>query len=51
MWQAELENLSFMYTSPEDYAKVRQRIADLQKEHEKELEEVGYPSCLKGSGW
>ncbi|KAK4779829.1 hypothetical protein SAY87_015935 [Trapa incisa] len=38
--KAELENLSFMYTNPEDYAKVKQRIADLQKEHEKELEEA-----------
>ncbi|XP_031401269.1 putative GTP diphosphokinase RSH1, chloroplastic [Punica granatum] len=38
--KSELENLSFMYTSPEDYAKVKRRIADLHKEHEKELEEA-----------
>lgn len=38
--QAELEYLSFMYTNPEDYAKIKRRVADLQKEHEKELEEV-----------
>lgn len=39
-----------MYTNPEDYAKVKRRIADLHKEHEKELEEVGYPYRLKESG-
>lgn len=38
--QSELENLSFMYTNAEDYAKVKRRVADLYKEHEKELEEV-----------
>jgi GTP pyrophosphokinase len=38
--QSELENLSFMYTNAEDYAKVKRRIADLYKEHEKELVEV-----------
>jgi GTP pyrophosphokinase len=29
-----------MYTNAEDYAKVKRRIADLYKEHEKELVEV-----------
>lgn len=38
--KSELENLSFMYTSPEDYAKVKRRVADLYKEHEKELVEA-----------
>ncbi|KAG4186395.1 hypothetical protein ERO13_A08G041800v2 [Gossypium hirsutum] len=38
--KSELENLSFMYTNPEDYAKVKRRIADLYKEHEKELMEA-----------
>ncbi|XP_060962727.1 putative GTP diphosphokinase RSH1, chloroplastic isoform X2 [Cannabis sativa] len=36
--KSELENLSFMYTNPEDYAKIKRRVADLYKEHEKELE-------------
>ena len=40
MMQSELENLSFMYTNPEDYAKVKRRVADLFKEHEKDLLEV-----------
>ena len=40
MMQSELENLSFMYTNAEDYAKVKRRAADLYKEHEKELLEV-----------
>ncbi|XVF22170.1 hypothetical protein REPUB_Repub12eG0150600 [Reevesia pubescens] len=38
--KSELENLSFMYTNPEDYAKVKRRVADLYKEHEKELVET-----------
>jgi len=38
--QSELENLSFMYTNAEDYAKVKRRVAELYKEHEKELLEV-----------
>ncbi|XVF72666.1 hypothetical protein PTKIN_Ptkin12aG0138300 [Pterospermum kingtungense] len=38
--KSELENLSFMYTNPEDYAKVKRRVADLYKEHEKELMEA-----------
>ncbi|WRX07957.1 TGS - like 1 [Theobroma cacao] len=38
--KSELENLSFMYTNPEDYAKVKRRVADLYKEHEKELVEA-----------
>lgn len=40
MIQSELENLSFMYTNAEDYAKVKRRVAELYKEHEKELLEV-----------
>lgn len=40
--QSELENLAFMYTNAQDYAKVRIRISELYKEHEKELEEVIY---------
>lgn len=40
MMQSELENLSFMYTNAEDYAKVKRRVADLFKEHEKDLLEV-----------
>ncbi|PON66317.1 RelA/SpoT family [Trema orientale] len=38
--KSELENLSFMYTNAEDYAKVKRRVADLYKEHEKELVEA-----------
>ena len=40
MLQSELENLSFMYTNPGDYAKVKRRVAKLYKEYEKELLEV-----------
>ncbi|XP_050112902.1 putative GTP diphosphokinase RSH1, chloroplastic [Malus sylvestris] len=36
----ELENLSFMYTNAEDYAKIKRRVAGLYKEHEKELVEA-----------
>ncbi|RVW59966.1 putative GTP diphosphokinase RSH1, chloroplastic [Vitis vinifera] len=38
--KSELENLSFMYTNAQDYAMVKRRVADLYKEHEKELVEV-----------
>lgn len=38
--QSELENLSFMYTNAQDYAKIKRRVAELLKEHEKELVEV-----------
>ncbi|KAL5983723.1 putative GTP diphosphokinase rsh1, chloroplastic [Asimina triloba] len=38
--KSELENLSFMYTNPQDYAEVEKRIGDLSKEHEKELAEA-----------
>jgi (p)ppGpp synthase/HD superfamily hydrolase len=38
--KSELENLSFMYVSAEDYDRVTSRIANLYKEHEKELTEV-----------
>lgn len=34
-----------MYTNAEDYAKVKRRVADLNKEHAKELEEVLISSC------
>ncbi|KAI5311102.1 hypothetical protein L3X38_045569 [Prunus dulcis] len=36
----ELENLSFMYTNAEDYAKIKRRVADLYKEHGRELAEA-----------
>ena len=29
-----------MYTNPQDYAKVKRRIAELNKEQDKEIEEV-----------
>nr|XP_043635587.1 putative GTP diphosphokinase RSH1, chloroplastic isoform X2 [Erigeron canadensis] len=38
--KSELENLSFMYTNPQDYAKVKRRVAELHKEQEKEIEEA-----------
>lgn len=38
--KSELENLAFMYTNPQDYAKVKRRVAELFKEHEKELIEA-----------
>ncbi|CAA7054189.1 unnamed protein product [Microthlaspi erraticum] len=38
--KSELENLSFMYASAEDYERVTSRIANLYKEHEKELTEA-----------
>ncbi|KAL5795651.1 hypothetical protein ACOSQ2_000471 [Xanthoceras sorbifolium] len=38
--KSELENLSFMYTNAEDYAKVKRRVADLYKNHEKEFVEA-----------
>ncbi|MCD7460950.1 putative GTP diphosphokinase rsh1, chloroplastic [Datura stramonium] len=38
--KSELENLAFMYTNAQDYARVQRRIAELYKEHEKELEEA-----------
>lgn len=38
--KSELENLSFMYTNAQDYAMVKRRVADLYKEHEKELVEA-----------
>ncbi|KAK7269663.1 hypothetical protein RIF29_22397 [Crotalaria pallida] len=38
--KSELENLSFMYTNAEDSAKAKRRVADLYKEHEKELLEA-----------
>ncbi|KAJ0453627.1 putative GTP diphosphokinase [Helianthus annuus] len=38
--KSELENLSFMYTNPQDYATVKRRVAELCKEQEKEIEEA-----------
>ncbi|CAH2049389.1 unnamed protein product [Thlaspi arvense] len=38
--KSELENLSFKYTNPQDYAKVKRRVAELRKEHEKEIREA-----------
>uniref|UniRef100_A0A5B7AKY2 Putative GTP diphosphokinase RSH1, chloroplastic n=1 Tax=Davidia involucrata TaxID=16924 RepID=A0A5B7AKY2_DAVIN len=38
--KSELENLSFLYTNAQDYAKVKRRVAELYKEHEKELIEA-----------
>ncbi|XP_070044027.1 putative GTP diphosphokinase RSH1, chloroplastic isoform X3 [Nicotiana tomentosiformis] len=38
--KSELENLAFMYTNAQDYARVQRRIAELYKEHEKELKEA-----------
>ncbi|KAJ4910239.1 hypothetical protein Rs2_04860 [Raphanus sativus] len=38
--KSELENLSFMYVNAEDYVRVTSRIANLYKEHEKELSEA-----------
>ncbi|CAI9105387.1 OLC1v1004298C1 [Oldenlandia corymbosa var. corymbosa] len=38
--KSELENLSFMYTNAQDYAKVKRRVSELYKEHEKELMEA-----------
>ncbi|KAK8570253.1 hypothetical protein V6N13_002945 [Hibiscus sabdariffa] len=38
--KSELENLSFMYTNPKDYAKVKRRIGDLHNIHEKDLVEA-----------
>ncbi|KAI3749681.1 hypothetical protein L2E82_20297 [Cichorium intybus] len=37
--KSELENLSFIYTNPQDYTKVKRRVAELCKEQEKEIEE------------
>ncbi|XP_057964099.1 putative GTP diphosphokinase RSH1, chloroplastic isoform X2 [Malania oleifera] len=38
--KSELENLSFMYTNAQDHAKVKRRVMDLYREHEKELMEA-----------
>ncbi|XP_057508415.1 putative GTP diphosphokinase RSH1, chloroplastic [Actinidia eriantha] len=38
--KSELENLSFMYINAQEYAKVKRRVAELNKEHEKELIEA-----------
>nr|XP_025647808.1 uncharacterized protein LOC112742786 [Arachis hypogaea] len=46
----ELENISFMYTNAEDYTKVKRRVADLYKEHEKELMEERVIEEFEGGG-
>ncbi|CAK9185826.1 unnamed protein product [Ilex paraguariensis] len=38
--KSELENLSFMYTNAQDFAKIKRRVAELYKEHDKELIEA-----------
>lgn len=38
--KSELENLSFMYTNPQDYEKITRRVAELYEEHERELNEA-----------
>ncbi|KAJ0610176.1 putative GTP diphosphokinase, Guanosine-3',5'-bis(diphosphate) 3'-diphosphatase [Helianthus annuus] len=38
--KSELENLSFMYTNPQDYGRIKRRVAELYKDHEKEIEEA-----------
>ncbi|XP_042044476.1 putative GTP diphosphokinase RSH1, chloroplastic isoform X2 [Salvia splendens] len=38
--KSELENLAFMYTNPEDNPKVKRRVAELYREHEKHLKEA-----------
>ncbi|XP_059625639.1 putative GTP diphosphokinase RSH1, chloroplastic [Cornus florida] len=38
--KSELENLSFMYTNAQDFAKAKRRVEELYKEHEKELIEA-----------
>ncbi|PIA44303.1 hypothetical protein AQUCO_01700125v1 [Aquilegia coerulea] len=38
--KSELENLSLMYTNAYEYAKVKRRVAELYKEHEKDLIEA-----------
>ncbi|KAL1559712.1 putative GTP diphosphokinase rsh1, chloroplastic [Salvia divinorum] len=38
--KSELENLAFMYTNPEDNPKVKRRVAELYREHEKDLKEA-----------
>ncbi|KAL0371478.1 UNVERIFIED_CONTAM: putative GTP diphosphokinase RSH1, chloroplastic [Sesamum angustifolium] len=38
--KSELENLAFMYTNPQDHAKVKRRVAELYREHEKDLKEA-----------
>ncbi|CAL5433351.1 unnamed protein product [Camellia sinensis] len=38
--KSELENLSFMYSNAQDYAKAKRRVAELYKKHEKELIEA-----------
>ncbi|PWA97028.1 HD/PDEase domain, RelA/SpoT family, Beta-grasp domain protein [Artemisia annua] len=38
--KSELENLSFMYTNPQDYNKIKRRVAEIYKDHEKEIEEA-----------
>lgn len=36
-----------MYTNPQDYAKVKRRVAELYREHEKDLNEVNLLSYIQ----
>ncbi|KAL8054750.1 hypothetical protein ABFS82_04G012700 [Erythranthe guttata] len=38
--KSELENLAFMYTNPQDHANIKRKVAELYKEHEKDLKEA-----------
>ncbi|CAA0843304.1 Putative GTP diphosphokinase RSH1- chloroplastic [Striga hermonthica] len=38
--KSELENLAFMYTNPQDHAKIKRRVAELDREHEKDIKEA-----------
>ena len=38
--QSELEDLSFMYSHPEDYANLKKRVEEVYSEHEDEALEV-----------
>ncbi|KAI8009530.1 hypothetical protein LOK49_LG06G01168 [Camellia lanceoleosa] len=50
--KSELENLSFMYSNAQDYAKAKRRVAELYKKHEKELIEMkDYIATPKPNGY
>ncbi|GER34695.1 Guanosine-3',5'-bis(Diphosphate) 3'-pyrophosphohydrolase [Striga asiatica] len=38
--KSELENLAFMYTNPQDHVKIKRRVAELDREHEKDIKEA-----------
>ncbi|XP_051132165.1 putative GTP diphosphokinase RSH1, chloroplastic [Andrographis paniculata] len=38
--KSELENLAFQYTNPQDYTQIKRRVAELYREHEKDLKEA-----------